>query len=224
MFELSQENLKKYWKVVLGYILVAIAIAVFFWGNHAIAVYKARGAAGLEWPTVQGRIIESRVEERFSTDENRGSSYLAVIRYEYVVNDVRYTNDRLDWQDYMYRNSMAEAQKLADSYPEGMTVLVHYDPEKPDFGLLDTTLPEQSEDVWAGYFWASGAVLAIAAALIYAHTGMLFRVPGRTLSVAGLVLFIGGAALTVWLGVYFNVLIGVGMVSFVVGAIVRNSQ
>jgi hypothetical protein len=226
MIEPSESYLQKNWKIVLGYVLIALAIGVFFWGNHAITAYKARSMAGQGWPTVEGRIIESKVEERVHDDDdgNRSYYYEAVITYEYFVNGSRYTSSRLGWEDYLVRDSRAEAQQFADSYPTGKVVIVHYDPEKPEFSLLDTSLPQRPNEAGIGYFIGCGVILAIALALIYGHVGLLYRIPGWTIIVTSMIVFMGGGVLTAMLNVRFAVLIGLGFVSFAIGGFVRGRQ
>ena len=226
MIESSESYFNKNWKIFLGYTLVVAAIGIFFWGNRTITAYITRSVTSQAWPTVEGRVVESKVEERVNDDDdgNRSYYYETVITYEYFVAGNRYSNSRLGWEDNLFRDSMAEAQQFADLYPTGKSVIVHFDPEKPEFSLLDTTLPQRPNDAGIGYFIGCGVVLAFAAALIYGHYGILFRIPGWMIIVTSMVVFIGGGVLTAILNVRFAVLVGLGFISFAVGGVVRSRQ
>ena len=207
------------WKLVLGCILAALAVGVFFFGRYAIDVTEERILSSRGWPTVDGMIIESRVKTWVTQDDNGDPvrHFQAVIVYEYIVEDIHYTNDKLGWNEAGYRGSMAEAQDLADAFPMGKAVMVYYDPSDPEFSLLDATPPNYPTDIGFGYFIATGALLAFAVALIYDHFGLLTRIPSSAIITASLVLFIGSAVVTAIVGQYFAILIGFGFASFLIG-------
>lgn len=221
------EKAKLFWKLIVGYTLAAIAVAIFFWGNHAIKTNNARSIASQQWPMINGVVVNSHAEASFSIGDNNDETtyYVAVITYEYVVNGIRYTNDRIGWQGDEYRTSMEEAQQLADIYPTDATVVVHYDPDEPAVSVLDITLPGQPDKIGFGYFSASGAILAIALALICAHFDLLVRIPASILLItSALILGIWG----LWAALTYNrlasLLFGFGLASFMIGFYVSSLQ
>jgi len=91
------------------------------------------GTGSERWPTVEGKIIKSEVEERsaYIGGSWRQEKY-SVILYGYEVVGVQYTNSRITW-DGSYPDS---GDSLARQFPLGRKVKVHYEPQSPDNSVL----------------------------------------------------------------------------------------
>lgn len=115
----------------MAIVLAAGALAMAAWSWSETAPTRA-------WRSVQGRVIESRAQFRQSqTRYGRGLTWVPVVRYVYEAGGARLTGERVypgtprEWAD--------EAELvafLAEHYPAGAAVTVHFDPEQPATAAL----------------------------------------------------------------------------------------
>ena len=89
-----------------------------------------RFRASRDWPTLSGKITTHDVK---LTSMERTGAYDAIVTYEYMVEGVSHGgNQRL--RSFSKRE---EAEKfLRDYLPEGASVLIHYNPDKPSISML----------------------------------------------------------------------------------------
>lgn len=115
--------------------LDAIGGAVFiFFGFVFLALLSTgvwQGKASVEWPTAEGEIIESYVNEEY----DEGRVYRPKVRYRFEVNDQEYTSDLITFKAYWLVRKTAE--KMVDRYPVGSRVQVHYNPRRPKQAVLE---------------------------------------------------------------------------------------
>ena len=116
------------WGIIFGLIFVGVGgfLAVF----TLVDLRSAKRAAA--WPQVQGKVRTSRVVER---ETRRGTSYSAEVKYEYEVDGIQHTSDRIkfEWQSTGYRSAEATAER----YPAGSPMPVYYDPQEPSLSVLE---------------------------------------------------------------------------------------
>jgi hypothetical protein len=93
--------------------------------------------AGETWPTVPGKVMDSRVASHTSFRNGRQSTQIAaVVKYEYQVMGQAYESDTLGFGNTGSGRKNATA-KVAE-YPAGSSVTVHYDPADPSKAVLET--------------------------------------------------------------------------------------
>jgi hypothetical protein len=92
---------------------------------------KAR--ASESWPSVQGIVVSSTVER--SSEHDNTDHYQASVVYEYAVDGVTYSCNRVSYG--ATRGLQEEAQAEAKRYPKGKRVEVYYDPDDPDVAVLE---------------------------------------------------------------------------------------
>ena len=96
---------------------------LFFFVMYRRYLNQARG-----WPSVKGRIVESRVETYVKREDGRDrTQYSPLVEYVYRVNDREYRSRQIRFS-MTVQGSEAFAQKEAARYPVGAEVVVHYDP------------------------------------------------------------------------------------------------
>jgi len=124
---LKTENLLPAAGVLL--LVAAAAVAVWRWSETA----ATRG-----WRNVEGRVLESRTQ--FLKGRSRYGQSLTwtpVVRYSYGAAGQRLTSERVypgepkEWTD-----EAELAAFLAENWPPGAPVTVHYDPENPRIAAL----------------------------------------------------------------------------------------
>jgi hypothetical protein len=120
-------------------------------------VRHARQSA--EWPTVEGRIIESKVH-RWGTDASGDVSYDAIIRYTYTVDNTVHQNNIVSY-GMGARGNRQRAQQIVSRYPRGATRRVYYHPDRPEISVLE---PGAGGSPWVGI--AVGGVFLIIGLLI----------------------------------------------------------
>lgn len=91
------------------------------------------------WPSVQGKVIEARLEERTSPDPEDFSmaNFRPVITYQYKVNGKVYNSNKTGVIPMNY--DQKTAQKKLDAFPLGSALTVYYNPENPEDALLNPT-------------------------------------------------------------------------------------
>jgi len=85
------------------------------------------------WPSVPGRVVESRIDENRSTDSEGevSISYRPYVRYEYQVGGETFASDKLYIGLANYSSNRQNAQQTVSQYPVGAVVNVFYNPEDP---------------------------------------------------------------------------------------------
>jgi len=138
------------------------------------AIYKywqVRRASS--WPSVAGRVVESRSETReveagtSDSDDTEVRNFAKVV-YEYKIATHTYRCDRVSIGENMGNFEVAET--LA-KYPVGKDVTVYYNPNKRDEAVLERDVPAF---LWKG---AAGIVLGLSAIILGAIFG--FKYLGR---------------------------------------------
>ncbi|RYZ36613.1 MAG: DUF3592 domain-containing protein [Myxococcaceae bacterium] len=110
-------------KWLMGLALLGIGVALAFAGGRMIY----RSTASRSWPTVQGTVVESRVE---TLRAKRSVSYRPEVSYRYEVNGTPYTSDTFAFDGHA-SGGLTEAQAVTRHYPTGAPVTLHYEPADP---------------------------------------------------------------------------------------------
>jgi hypothetical protein len=108
--------------------------AGFLWAGLAILwwdVGKLRQArATRDWPTVQGIVIHSTVEDR------RGERKPHV-EYTYGVEGASHTCHQISFDIFDNPGGQGRIETILDRYPVGKQVTVHFDPDNPTTAILE---------------------------------------------------------------------------------------
>ncbi|NCC62218.1 MAG: DUF3592 domain-containing protein [Verrucomicrobiae bacterium] len=103
------------------------------WTGHLI-IERAEAKANLKWPSVTGRITNSK-----RAQEDRDSFY-AVVRYTYEVEGSSYESDQLAGD----LEARWDVDRMLEKYPPAKEVPVYYDPEDPTNSVLERGPGKQS--------------------------------------------------------------------------------
>lgn len=95
------------------------------WTGHLI-IERSEAKANLQWPSVMGRITNSR---RVRNDRD---SFYAAVRYTYEVEGRSYENDRLAGD----LEARWDVDRMLEKFPPAEEVPVYYDPEDPPNSVL----------------------------------------------------------------------------------------
>lgn len=91
-----------------------------------------RQQMALDFPTIQGTIISSKIELQHDED---GTAYRPEISYGYVVAGRRFTCDRYSYCTWM-PSRLAKAGEIVGRHPPGSRVVVYYNPTDPADAVL----------------------------------------------------------------------------------------
>jgi len=118
-----------------GYLAICAVVGV---GIIAYSlVQRSRLRASQAWPVATGTITKAVLEEHGSSDS---AEYSVSVLYEYEVNGVRYTGRRVGFGRRGYaRKKNAQAQ--LDRYPLNSSVMVFFNPAKPEEAVLEREAP-----------------------------------------------------------------------------------
>ncbi|MCO5168285.1 MAG: DUF3592 domain-containing protein [Planctomycetes bacterium] len=134
--------------ITLG--VLAAALGVMAWGGHQARIAVSSAA----WPTAEGVVTANYTEESHG---ERASSQ-RVFRYRYRVFDVQFTGSS-------YRSTGGAPD---DRVREGDSIVVHYDPERPERSLVQP-----------GLHWTNYALLGLAGLFVVAALQGLVRLAHR---------------------------------------------
>ena len=117
--------------IPLAIVLAGVALLAF--GGRDLM----RARASESWPSVPGRIEESKVDEEYrNSGGNATTHYLAAVRYQYAVDGATHHGARIHFGDAT-STIREDVQAIVDRYPPGQEVSVHYQPEQPDVAVLE---------------------------------------------------------------------------------------
>lgn len=110
-----------------------------------IGIFTARRArASRQWPMVKGVIVSSRILKELSSSSGNSQTrsvandyqYKPEVAFEYTVLGAKYLSNKVSVADYS-TNSTSHAEQVTARYPEGKTVDVFYDPDNPEYAVLE---------------------------------------------------------------------------------------
>lgn len=125
---------------------------------------RQRALASARWPGVPGRALSAEVKKQVYTT-GKGNSrrsdawYSPNVKYEYVVDGVRYESDRVAFGGLQKHSEEEVRQVIEKAMPAG-SLRVFYNPRRPQDAVLLNT--EQSG---VGGALVAGVVIIIAAAV-----------------------------------------------------------
>ena len=115
---------------------------------------RARGSASQNWPSVEGVIVESRIDG-FDLD-----SQSPRVAYTYTVNGSEFRGTRISYSGH--GTSKAAMEALIAPYPIGRVVRVFFDPESPATSVLENA-PSKDWWLWMGV----GAVCVVVSFFLF---------------------------------------------------------
>ncbi len=123
--------------LLLGGIFVVLGIALLIFGSRERK--KAKAAAA--WPTVNGTIASSRLDQSTRTERREGrsythTSYKPVVEYSYAIGGQTYQGNRI-FPGATMSYDQGTAQNIVNRYQPGSTATVHYDPANPAMAVLE---------------------------------------------------------------------------------------
>ena len=124
----------------MRFIIAALLAAVGLW-----AAYRSWRAAGMSkaakgWTKVQGKVVESRIEEvqGYDSDNRPETNYQPILVYEYEAGGQVRRGRNIDVTEEKAKGMPKQAEKRLAPYPVGQTVEVLVDPTSPDRSCLTT--------------------------------------------------------------------------------------
>ena len=140
--------------------VAAVVFGAIFCGLGVLALWSGgqrlwHGAASEHWPTVEGKVLFSRVNASDAqvSDDRQGSiatpqvatTFSPQFVYSYEVEGVNHFNNRRRF-GRIEGSDDAWAQEIAAHYKVGTKIRVHYFPSDPDVAVLETG--NNSEGLW----------------------------------------------------------------------------
>ena len=130
-----------------------------------VAKQKELGKSSQNWPTVQGRVLESSVDcHRRSGSERSGSGteYTPKVNYSYSVDGRKYEGDRLA-VGHLGVDFQSHAKDVVMDYPKGKKITIYYMPADPSVSILEP-----------GTQYVSSGLQLFGVVLIILGTGLAF--------------------------------------------------
>lgn len=127
---------------------------------------------GRRWPTSEGVVVYSQVQQVGGVDPRR-ATFKPYVEYTYTVNSTRFKAKTISagqnpaefvlhqWGDYT--STKIYSERIVRRYPAGKTVMVYYNPRHPNIAQLEP-----------GFSWWSFVALAVGAALAFWGARNLF--------------------------------------------------
>jgi hypothetical protein len=111
---------------------------------------EARARASVAWPTVPGKVEQSKIETRQTA--RSGTFYRLALIYRYDVGGRDYEGDTVEFGPPRVTNQDL-IERLAAKYPVGAPVTVHYDPDAPGDSVLETSDEMARQNMWQVWFF-----------------------------------------------------------------------
>jgi hypothetical protein len=148
-------------KAISAYVVTAMG-AVFLIGGVVGAIWFARrfkeSQHREDWPTVEGRMVKSRLIKMPSKHARGTFDYLPEIQYEYTVRNKPYVGAAIrvgDDKDALLETHRGRWAPLVERQPVGSFIKIHYNPDRPAEACLE---PSESG---MGLAMVSAGLLAI---------------------------------------------------------------
>jgi len=149
--------------------LVSLAVVVLGLAGFGYGLWACQKEAEvLNWPSVQGTIVTSRVEHSGPVGSKHRRTF-ALIEYEYKVGGKDFSSNIVNASDIgsqqgssgVRTSDSLGAVETVRSYPRGNRVTVHYNPANPSEAVLEVQKPLWVElALWGGLPLALIGVLA----------------------------------------------------------------
>ncbi|MGC4117488.1 MAG: DUF3592 domain-containing protein [Myxococcales bacterium] len=148
--------------MLLGAALLAASALPRYW----------REMRSVKWPSVPGRIVESRIQE---VSFRRVASYKPIIRFTFAVDGIEHVGNHVDFHLAERASTKDLLAPLLAKYPVGKDVKVFYDPGEPAFALLEPGIGGEQQGL---YYLGLGFVTAgLVGFLLLARVGAVERRP-----------------------------------------------
>lgn len=105
--------------------------AAGIWMTFRALALQRRAARTLDWPTVEGEILNAALDRAGDED----GPCRAAATYAYEVEGQRYTGDRLAF-GHLESGDEARERAIVEALPPGTRVAVRYDPRNPAVSCL----------------------------------------------------------------------------------------
>lgn len=122
------------WLLALSALIAGIYLLLI--GAYCVV----KGRRSRHWPTIEGLVERLALYE---AGHGRRLAYETRLSYVYALHGVHYRCSRVFWGDRTFL-STGEAnlqERIAEDYPEGAAVTVHYNPARPAEAVLETGAP-----------------------------------------------------------------------------------
>ena len=134
--------MNKYKVVPAAMLLTFVPIGIFF--LILTAAQLKNGHRSLSWPFIGGMVDSSEITHY--RRDGGGTTHVPVVVYRFTVGTNTYTSNRIKVAP-VGTGKYSDAKQIIDKYPAGSEVRVYYDPNNPEFGLLEPGISGRS---WIG--------------------------------------------------------------------------
>lgn len=150
-----------------GWVAALVSLGIGFFISWPAIRRRRMAVAASQWPTTDGKVISTDVAKRvFKSQDSEFDYFVPQIRYEYTTNGVRRQGDvirfGLDEKGYFKEK---DAREHAARYPLGTTIPVRYDPEAPEYAVLETGQVGLTGKIFAGFIFVGLGFAAIVFAI-----------------------------------------------------------
>jgi len=148
--------------LILGFVFSLLGI-IFLIIN---TINRKKAQKTLSWPVVNGAIMKSEIMEHASEDEDglTTTTYEPVVEYTYQVMGQSHTSRRIAYG--ANRFDRRTATRMVEQYPQGGTVKVHFDSNKPAESVLETAVAGGKVFQIVGYIFLAVGVVCILVGMV----------------------------------------------------------
>jgi len=142
--------------VILVFAMFAAGIFLLAWGGYEIVGSHETD----NWPGTEGRITSSSVRQETRRASGKTSTaYFPNVRYQYQIDGRQHTGHRIVFGN-VSGGLKFFAQRIVNRYPSGRTVTVYYNPDQPQYAILETGF------TWSSLFILLGGIVFFAAGVL----------------------------------------------------------
>jgi hypothetical protein len=143
--------------------MIIVMLAMFAAGIFMLALggYEIKGSRETSnWPSITGTITSSSVRTETRRESNKTSTvYFPNVQYRYKIDGQPYTSSRIAFGNAS-GGRKSFAQDVVEKYPSGQKITVYYDPDDPQYAILETGFTWNSIFIFLGgiVFFAAGVL------------------------------------------------------------------
>ncbi|NIQ38789.1 MAG: DUF3592 domain-containing protein [Proteobacteria bacterium] len=118
----------------MNWVVLIFWVGLVFWGWFAFSSARRLrwGRMSEQWPTAEGKVIKSKIEEVRS---RHGTAYKPVVIYTYEIDGTVLEGNKVMFRQH--KHSYDVARKITRRYRRGTIVTVYHHPRNPRVSVLE---------------------------------------------------------------------------------------
>lgn len=129
-------------RIFLTFCIILLLIAIFTGIMGTLKIIDNTNSKS--WESTEGKITLSEIRTRSSSGTSNSIVYFPSVKYDYYINNIKYTGNRISLLVDIKLSDISYAEKILENYKVNQTVAVFYNPNNPQEAVLDLEVKKAS--------------------------------------------------------------------------------